>query len=197
MFSFSLTKNSDILSQWRGYAETGGVSIGFSTKELKKTADAHGFKLAKCIYEEKVKEKLIDEYLENFFNSINMTEIEKRNSQSEETMEKTIHFALIRHFFELFARFKHNSFEEEDEWRIISDLGGVIKQSKEYKVRQGLIPYYELPINLKNDIKNITTSPGSESIRKAFAIRKLFASQDISEIKVIISNSPFRNYKSL
>lgn len=52
VFSFSLSEESDLLSQWRGYCPNGGFSISFDRLEFNKVIQQEGLRVAKCIYNE-------------------------------------------------------------------------------------------------------------------------------------------------
>ena len=97
IYVFSLSKRKDLLSQWRAYCPNGGVSIGFSKRVLEIFAKQQRFELVKCIYSrEKQKERLI--------------------AAIEET-ERPDYRAILG----VLAAFKHYGFEEEEEYRLISE----------------------------------------------------------------------------
>jgi hypothetical protein len=68
VFIGSLSEEHDLLSQWRSYCPDGGVSIGFVFDDLRRIAEAHGFRLMKCIYPEARKQELLKELIEETSN---------------------------------------------------------------------------------------------------------------------------------
>lgn len=67
-FVCSFSEKGDLLSQWRGYCPSNkGISIGFSSKEIKSNAQNQSNLFGKCIYDNDKKQKLagrvIDELL--------------------------------------------------------------------------------------------------------------------------------------
>ena len=121
----SLSQKRDLLSQWRAYSGgIGGFSIGFKSSNLIDRATQQGFYLVKCVYEEdtqhQIMSELVDECLAEDFNT--------EKTRVDPNRPRTI-FAL-RTGGEFSSRLaaiapviKHQSFSEEDEWRLISEKG--------------------------------------------------------------------------
>ena len=99
-YVFSLSKQGDLLSQWRAYCSEGGVSIGFSRNDLEEIAKQHNLELVECVYDEEVQRRKLKEALEE-------------DKDQESFYEK---------FPKLLASFKHPTFLEEEEVRLVSEL---------------------------------------------------------------------------
>ena len=71
----SLTEQGDLLSQWRGYSnKMGGYSIGFYFDGIKAVAEKNGFELVKCIYDESIQRKKVEQLINE---AIKLVEIEE------------------------------------------------------------------------------------------------------------------------
>jgi hypothetical protein len=137
----SFSTDGDLLSQWRGYAATGGVSLSFHKSALEAAAKQEGFTLQQCVYDTLEKIKLITDYL-----NMMLKDIENPSNASDAaiwTLAEGWVFA-----FQIYASsFKHNSFVEENEWRLVSGI--IAEYGARVAVRPGPglpIPYFDLPL---------------------------------------------------
>lgn len=128
----SLTGDGDLLSQWRSYAGgSGGFAIGFRPKCLRELArEDQRFYLAKCLYSPKDQLKaikaLIDEFCRHIAALQQFTSFEAGGSRAEVVRLATL--------------LKHESFQEEREWRLLSTPQMV--NSLEYRAGVStIIPY--------------------------------------------------------
>lgn len=138
----SFSKEADLLSQWRAYCKTNGVAIGFSRNELEQIGAMQGYRLWECVYDESDKIKKISELLKG----------------AEETnlptygLEKAIEIFLNR-FFMMGASFKHLSFKEESEYRLISEPKSCLDEKFCHRpVSTMLIPYHKVNLGIKSKI---------------------------------------------
>jgi len=119
-------EKGDLLSQWRGYTGGGyGSSLGFIPGTLKTIASGSGFLLGKCIYDTDLQKQIIAEGVEYLITAAN----------AEFNNEEMDRFWSV---MTCCAFFKHSSFEQEQEWRLVSTT------HKRYNFRKGksmLIPY--------------------------------------------------------
>jgi len=139
VFVCSFCESGDLLSQWRGYSNGGGVSIGFSVEKLDAAAGRQGFQLVRCEYHDFKQKWMTQLFVRHFL----------KTSDPNKTPEEKAN-ALASSFITTAARFKHSSFREENEWRLIGQrlLGqGVIKART---ISNGLLPYTSF--DLKADI---------------------------------------------
>lgn len=205
-----MSKNSDTLSQWRGYADDGrGVSIGFDMSEI-------GFLSTNA--------KPLNQISNHFDKLINLSEIDYCDESRArmickayvETLESQLlklknkegngMLAVISLICNALFSTKHHSFQEENEMRLMYNHkytfeDGVFKpvnnpsylNDMKFKTRDSfLIPYYEFDFsNIKNKfIKEITLGP-----KNKFHERDLQLFLDVNglgDIKIKRSASTYR-----
>lgn len=201
-FTFSLSQEKDLLSQWRGYAPLGGYSVGFKVRDLRNLANRNGFKLVRCIYEKSEKEAAIA-------SQVDLIEQNLRNEIIDPTIElpdgfsprdKALATARVRfqESVNQFATyFKHESFKEESEWRIVGIVGGgATDQRARWRVRGNLIlPYCCLDIGPAGPspvpVREIVVGPGVDSRLAAHSIQFLAFGRD-PWIEIVRSKSTLR-----
>src|SRR5262249_48878678 len=139
---FSLTEARDQLSQWRAYSSSGGYMIGFNTPSLGFVAKNQGFLLSRCIYRELDQEMLIADTVEPFLAGFAAT-----LADCNPTPHKIHAIAdrFVDHLVRIAPLLKHHSFEEEREWRLISQPIPLAHDKMRYRAGRGLVvPYFEL-----------------------------------------------------
>jgi hypothetical protein len=121
LFASSFRSNGNLLSQWRGYSSLGkGVSIGFDPVHLINCAERQSFQIGRCIYDPDAQNILIGqvvgavEALAARYDS----EQGRRASRSYHSVFENVESDLLR----IAAILKHPSFQEEDEWRVVSPV---------------------------------------------------------------------------
>jgi hypothetical protein len=148
VFTLSFSEEVDLLSQWRGYCpENNGYCIVYNIDDVfdeakKRYSDVN---LVKCIYDKEDKKKIIKDTLNKYWN--------KYRESEKQTSKKTIMHELSWEIMLRASYFKHPSFSEEKEKRIvvIEENGG----ESELLFREGkysIIPY----LTLKAPKKSIT-----------------------------------------
>lgn len=106
------SKESDILSQWRAYAEDGkGVSIGF---DLEKLEIADNFLIREIIYENNVVQGKIENDVEIVADGISTVLSEHEITMKEEQIDVFLHELIPE-----LAKYKNPAFSEEKEIRLI------------------------------------------------------------------------------
>lgn len=146
-FVVSFIANGNLLSQWRGYCPHGrGVSIGFQPELICQAASTQGFRVGRCIYESGAQKDLVENILTSIENLAEKrgenTDLSKRPaSQSFHDVFEEIEEDLVR----IAALLKHGTFNEEQEWRIVSPIITEHSQAPiEYREgRSMLIPFME------------------------------------------------------
>jgi len=132
----SFTANGDLLSQWRAYCPNGGVSVGFRYDDLRTLANQNAFTIHKCIYDEKIKQEIMKEVVDThlyFF------------KEGEDVDQLLLGFITV--LATVAPCFKHQAFEEEKEWRLISDLISVHDPKIGIRARTNtMIPYYRFSL---------------------------------------------------
>ena len=166
---FCLSKDGDLLSQWRGYADNAsGLSIGFSQAYLEKLAEvlkekkAPSFTLQKVEYEPdahktqiaptyKELRKLIDAGALKMPTPITLldtrTDVEvKEDQQKNIDADMKLFFKLLELYPKLFL-LKGYGFREEREWRLVYTVVRGIADICDYRAASGsIVPYIEFDI---------------------------------------------------
>ncbi len=138
IFGASFRANGNLLSQWRGYSVHGkGVSLGFAPQFILDCARRHAFQVGRCLYAEREQLALIERIVDAIESLAKQTEVRDSDwtPAFEQAEEDLLRMAAI---------LKHPSFEEEQEWRIVSPA---IEPGPDAPVhfREGralLVPYY-------------------------------------------------------
>lgn len=154
VFTLSFSEQTDLLSQWRGYCpDNNGYCVVFDADILLELANSNlGIcHLVKCVYDKKQKEDQIKKLLNNYWSKY----VELKNDD----LKKSLLEDLTSEIMLLASYFKHQSFEEEKEHRIVILLE--YAPDNDLKFREGhfsLIPYIELQAPRKH-IKKICIGP--------------------------------------
>jgi hypothetical protein len=152
--SVSFCEDSDLLSQWRGYAENSGYSVGFQTDALADKSETIGGHLFRCIYENDIQSQIVDEIITASLSSV--VDLNKENN-SEEYTNSIIHGIadkVKRSIVKYGVCFKDAKFKEEREWRIII-YAPIIKDFKFRHGKSAIIPYCVLKL-----VKDIAVDNG-------------------------------------
>jgi hypothetical protein len=174
-FVTSFTRFGNQLSQWRAYGGSGGYALGFASTELQQLDP--DFELVECTYAPKqhsnAADKLVGEILEKL-NGFSAEILERFASISPgQTLPSDLGIQLLalRQFvthriLQISPSWKHHSFSEEAEWRLVS------RTSRNGKVafrsgRSQIVPYTEINLTppagqLITAIREVNVGPGSE-----------------------------------
>ncbi|MBM9537075.1 DUF2971 domain-containing protein [Desulfobulbus alkaliphilus] len=149
LFGASFRSQGNLLSQWRGYSTPGrGVSLGFSSESILRSAHQQRFMVGKCIYEPSRQRMLIRKVVDAV-GQLAARQAARAESAAERAAVLQQAFAEVEtDLLRLAAILKHPSFREEREWRIVSP---VITEDAEARIlfREGhamLVPYIEFAI---------------------------------------------------
>jgi len=171
VFTLSFSEQTDLLSQWRGYCpDNSGYCIVFDAEmlhsKLRKIFD--NCHLVRCIYNDSKKTKEINRVIsENW--------IRYRGVNSKKSKAAVIH-GLVREIVLLASYFKHCSFEEEQEHRLVFLLEYGPKSDIKFRAGDSsLVPYIEIPAP-RALIKRVVIGP---NVNKALAKRALDAYLEI------------------
>lgn len=141
IYTFSFSQETDLLSQWRGYCpENNGFCLVFNIDETfehvkKKYENVH---LMECVYEEDIKQKQIKVLLNKYWSQF-------LAASSKDTKKEKIDL-LAKEVMLLASYFKHPSFSEEREKRIVVIVDYAPHSGLQFrKGRFSLIPYMSLP----------------------------------------------------
>jgi hypothetical protein len=128
--SFSIARKGDDLSQWRAYCPNGGYAIGFDREKLKAIATYSRFELHECCYD---KRSFRYDTKELFDEDLGLP------PGSAGAAVKMAYMA---------ARWKHRSFSDEKEWRLISSRY-MTRVKPRFRVRGNLLVPY-IPVSLED-----------------------------------------------
>lgn len=151
LFASSFRANGNLLSQWRGYSRVGkGVSLGFNPESILECAKKQSFQIGKCIYDGDEQKRLIRQVIDS---------VEELATSHDETVGNPLNVTQENAYHHVFqeiesdllriaAILKHPSFEEEEEWRIVSPvITDFLKEPVLF--REGtsmLVPYIEFSL---------------------------------------------------
>lgn len=196
LFAVSLTAAGDLLSQWRAYAGGGGgYSIGFETSGLESLVQSYwGALFQPCIYAIEEQRNAVDSALHSIFDCI---------SQTDATNRGDIVARSFSSFFTAFSRyaplFKHPSFVEEQEWRIV--LSGPPPEGRagvRYRIGRGtLIPYRVIPLERAPGMSPMTEVVIGPTPFPELALRsttQFLSGQRIQFSTVQCSHTPYRSW---
>lgn len=198
-FVFSLTEKEDLLSQWRAYCPKGGVSIGFSIAKISENKQYHVMNgsspnylmheslLYKCVYSEQKQREKINEMFDLF--------LSQKYWNIPPNLLKSQIWNAIRF---LSYSFKHQSFEEEQEWRLCLFSCGEENLLKYKVVDSMLIPYVSFLTKDtcgQSTIKTIKIGPSrdKENLRKN--ITSYLNDLGYKDIIVNITETPYQNLR--
>lgn len=147
LFVFSLSKEKDLLSQWRGYCPNGGYSIGFETLKLKEILQKYEAKISLngCFYEDQSKKAHSISKVKSLTNNY----VSKMTYLTEEQVKdftNELYYHPVNELLFMCGIFKHQSFYEEKEYRIIAN--GYKDEWINYRVSENIIvPYIEVEMD--------------------------------------------------
>ena len=209
IFVSSFTELSDTLSQWRGYASDNGVYISFDRKKLETQASAENYSLLECVYEGNDKKNEAEKYIKRWI------EILRDDGGSFGNSNETVRL-IVKCFIKHSCRFKHESFKEEKEWRLVSfpkdDIENITPDPKVVKFRPSrtnLIPYTEFDLRTgeyplrktqRTDrhneecicIEYVHTAKSKNHKLMSYSIHELFKHENVYLLAALESNIPFR-----
>lgn len=187
----SFTKNGDLLSQWRGYGGRGvGYSIGFNGDELKLLANAQHFILCPVIYERESQillvREIVDRWLEGDHQVDGLTPIQDAPAEFED------YFAMLAPIF------KDPSFQEEEEWRLISPMLNCDLDRFSFRAgRYSLVPYYRFSLEeptIQFSLSKIIVGPSPMQDLSKLALDSYMYSKGIEQLPTTLSKIPFREW---
>lgn len=205
----SFSEDGDLLSQWRAYCGNGsGYSIGFTYPKLESQMKSQHFKLGRCIYEESTQKKIVSEIVDQMLNAFDLHTMQlifsatekkdaSRNLNLHEADSQAIFFD--KFFIPLMTispLFKHSSFSEEKEWRMISYL--IPPNANQINYRQGkwtIIPHFEFQLgNEALDVEEIIIGPNPYSELAQASLKGHLIKNNINFNKIRHSRIPYRSW---
>jgi hypothetical protein len=204
VISFS-DDGGDRLSQWRGYCQSGGYSLGFGSHLIMGISDAfssqHSY-LTSCIYGEKA----IKESISDLVQTLKLVLDEPvSGSMPEVRLEQAlIEFAYASAL--VASRSKHGGFNEEKEWRlVIRAKRTTLPSTLAFHMRQSsIVPHLEVPLTIPSasaipgvsqlNFDSIRVGPCPHPDEGVRAIEMLLAKYGATCSKVEQCNIPFRSW---
>lgn len=189
----SFSRNEDKLSQWRAYCGNGGISIGFCYKELIKTLDASGnFQLQSCIYKEAEQIKEIKKEYRNFMVAVKTLKKERPRLWPGFDVVPWVYDFFGRSLYKLAARIKHESFEEEAEWRLIVQPRNPDQKLLGWRAGADMIvPYYRYVFGESCPIYSLCSGPARQPEEAKRAIASLAINERLGAY-INTTKTPYR-----
>lgn len=169
---FSLSREGDLLSQWRAYCPpNGGYSIGFPGSLLRAVMAPQGGMLVPCEYERRSQVQLVEEALAPALRDL-PNSVPEGDEAIKELGEEHVG-ALFNQLIFVAPLIKHHSFEEEHEWRLIWIPGRSDPNRLRFRVGSGTyVPF--VPLSLDHNGQSIPFAevvigpmPDQDSARRA------------------------------
>lgn len=201
-FNYYITcfcENGDLLSQWRAYANSGvGYSIGFIAKSLNSDDNMSQNKvmLRKVIYDPKKQLPLIHTILKNGCEGY--LRVKDSGVGKDTLLGFIIH--IVTYLIECSFCFKHPSFAEENEWRIVIRTESNDTNDLQFRPSlKGLVPYLKLSseqLTKKPDsgfpIAEIVHGPSLHPEITRDCLKKLVGKTGFNSLAIKGSNAPLR-----
>lgn len=154
LFAASFRSHGNLLSQWRGYSSHGkGVSLGFSADYIVSCAHSQNFRVCKCIYDPAMQRDLIRQIVDVVESQVEKQLSGHGTSFDRSSIYQTVFAQIETDLLRIAAVLKHPSFQEEEEWRVVSPV--ITDNDKSHilfrEANAMLVPYVEY--NLKPDPK--------------------------------------------
>lgn len=191
---FSLSAARDLLSQWRAYCAEGGYAIGFNSARLAEIAAKQGFRLACCLYDERRQQQfvrdLVNSYLAGFDDAL-AGRVPSPN-QVDRIAER-----FATHFVQLAPLLKHKSFEEEREWRLVSEPLDVAHSQMKYRPSRGVVlPYFEISLSEMNplELPEVMVGPMPDRRLAIHSLSNFLSKCGVVDWTVTESTTPYRNW---
>jgi hypothetical protein len=199
IFVASFSENGDLLSQWRGYTGPhGGYAIGFLSEILEQD-EAN---LVVCEYDKDIQKNRLKETIDNDIKIIRpefykgLEKSEKGASDGLFSYLDLLDRVAVPKIVSIATAFKHPSFAEEKEWRLV--VGPIPNDSQRIQYRpasSAIIPYIDIDYNLSSlPIKHIIVGPGPHKERNEGSLKQMLQKYGFQSVDVSSSTVPFRNW---
>jgi hypothetical protein len=197
-----LSEERDLLSQWRAYSPPGGgYSIGFPSKQLLLMADIQGFTLAPCVYDEQLKYRIAQEFVDTFLSRFRAA---VASGSVVEQIARQIALEFGMHVTKFGITLKHSAFREEKEWRLISPMISEPHAQLDYRPSSvRVVPFFRFRLT-DNQHPNLTAAgddhltvivgPTSDPLASAMAVQFLLRSTVGTGAFHGVSEVPYRTW---
>jgi len=190
----SFSAEGDALSQWRAYSHGGsGFSIGFSGAFLREVTNSLDFWLVPVLYQAAQQRALIRTLLEDV-----LDENSRLKQVGQEDPVRQPGGGLVAYLNRYAPILKHQSFSEEQEWRIVSRPLFCSREGFGYRSGTSmLIPYYRIPLSsekLAFCVGEVVVGPTPHPEQSERSVRGLLIQHGLRDAFVRQSNVPYRNW---
>ncbi|RAP32728.1 hypothetical protein DID80_08535 [Candidatus Marinamargulisbacteria bacterium SCGC AAA071-K20] len=155
IFTCSFSENGNLLSQWRSYCPPDkGVSIGFNTSALKDLSKVQKYCFGKCIYDRYNQLEIIKKIIKYVQELCSKRSEEKKIMANKPQGFYPAFNEIENELLMIASLFKDPSFEEENEWRLISETKtNYVKTPIHYREgKTSLIPYLKFNLESKESL---------------------------------------------
>lgn len=153
-FAASFRANGNLLSQWRGYSVPGkGVSIGVAPHWLKSCVHRQGWRIGRCVYDPQLQQQLVGQVINQLTHWLQGQQCGEDAHLIRQQAWQQMLAEMETDLLMLATVLKHPSFQEEEEWRVVSPTITDFMQAA-VKFREGtsmLVPYVELELREGTD----------------------------------------------
>jgi Protein of unknown function (DUF2971) len=196
----SFSSNGNLLSQWRSYCPDGnGFSIGFDYSQLHARLQRQGFRIARCVYDPQAQSEMIQQFLVSALDTFHKT----RNAFGEVGRQDWAaqYFAALDvdlEFLRLAPILKDKSFEEEDEWRLISSP--ILLTHPQVCFREGksmILPFFKIELAQEDEhlsFPEIFIGPTPHEVLSKISVESLLSAKDFDGSSVRLSGIPYRGW---
>lgn len=191
----SFSESGDLLSQWRAYGtSTSGYAIGLNSEKLREVAREQGFDLSKCIYDSHIQEELIRELIVKQLECGSFPEPIPYKYSLKKGKYVIPATTIFWHKLSLLAPLiKDKGFQEEQEWRLISDTTVSLETIEFRKGASFVIPYVSLNLLPFNElISSIIIGPTPHPDISLETLRMLLLRENFGHLNLLPSKVPFR-----
>jgi hypothetical protein len=197
LFTVSFTERGNILSQWRGYCPAGvGVSLGFSPIQLSDIVRADDFLIGRCIYEE-AEHRKVATAVSNILLDVAYQAVQENEGYLDYTSLWPTLDEFAPQVVRICALMKHPSFQEEHEWRCVSQPFVDVEDERiRYRPGNGsLVPFISLPLPRHSgrlSLEKVYVGP-SPTPEKALASTSMFLQRHQPfDLSVVSCDIPYR-----
>jgi hypothetical protein len=197
IYVLCFTEDRDLLSQWRAYGASGnGYAIGFDAE-----ISNHWFSLSKVQYIPENQKLIVKEVIDEVYNVFNEELNNLVDLQYKEFLIHQAAYTLDELLFNIALQFKHPSFAEEKEWRLVYfDEHNEIDERLNFRCSSGkLIPFINLSLTTNCDdefcklpINKIVYGPTVNSHLTKKALVQITEKYGYSKVSIEGSTIPLR-----
>lgn len=184
VFVCSFSQEPNLLSQWRGYClPNPGYAIGLKTKTLISLAKKQNSFLAPCEYDESTQVHIILEIINDTLALLDQPKLQGVKTTEESIQNiKALSWKFIEKIVTFASIFKHSSFSEEKEWRLISKPMSMHKNSKigYHGKNSMIIPHYIFDLTSPNgniELGEVVIGPTPNRILAMKSVGEFLASK--------------------